>query len=90
MPMSGYLQELRKKIGNDLLVLPSAAVVVHDESMQLLLCLHSDKKIWVAPGGLIEPGEQRADAAVRETWEETGLVHAIKNRRLDEKPLRES
>src|SRR5215813_189208 len=74
MPMSGYLQELRKKIGNDLLVLPSAAVVVHDDSMRLLLCLHSDKKIWVAPGGLIEPGEQPADAAVRETWEETGLL----------------
>jgi len=77
MPMSGYLQELRKKIGNDLLILPSAAVVVHDDSMRLLLCLHSDKKIWVAPGGLIEPGEQPADAAVRETWEETGLVVEI-------------
>jgi 8-oxo-dGTP pyrophosphatase MutT (NUDIX family) len=77
MPMSGYLQQLRKKIGNDLLVLPSAAVVIHDEHMRLLLCLHRDKNIWVAPGGLIEPGEQPADAAVRETWEETGLFVEI-------------
>jgi len=74
MPMSGYMQHLREKIGNDLLLLPSAAVVIHDEQMRMLLCLHHDKRIWVAPGGLIEPGEQPADAAVRETWEETGLI----------------
>jgi len=74
MPMSGYLKELRQKVGHDLLLLPSAAVLVHDEHMRILLCLHADKKIWVAPGGLIEPGEQPADAAVRETEEETGLA----------------
>jgi 8-oxo-dGTP pyrophosphatase MutT (NUDIX family) len=68
------MQQLRYKVGHDLLVLPSAAVVIHDEHMRLLLCLHSDKNIWVTPGGLIEPGEQPADAAVRETWEETGLL----------------
>src|SRR5262247_4105065 len=77
MPMSGYLAQLRKKVGNDLLLLPSTAVAIHDQQMRLLLCLHADKKIWVAPGGLIEPGEEPADAAVRETWEETGLVVQI-------------
>ena len=74
MPMSEYLQQLRHKVGHDLLLLPSAAVVIHDERMRLLLCLHHDKNIWVTPGGLIEPGEQPADAAVREMWEETGLL----------------
>jgi 8-oxo-dGTP pyrophosphatase MutT (NUDIX family) len=73
MPMSAYMTEIRRKVGHDLLILPSAAVVIHDDRMRLLLCLHHDKNIWVAPGGLIEPGEQPADAAVRETWEETGL-----------------
>jgi 8-oxo-dGTP pyrophosphatase MutT (NUDIX family) len=73
MPMSAYMKEIREKVGHDLLLLPSAAVVIHDEHMRLLLCLHHDKNIWVPPGGLIEPGEQPADAAVRETWEETGL-----------------
>jgi 8-oxo-dGTP pyrophosphatase MutT (NUDIX family) len=72
--MSGYMQKLREKVGHDLLVLPSAAVAILDEQMRLLLCLHADKNIWVAPGGLIEPGEQPADAAIRETWEETGLI----------------
>jgi len=74
MPMSGYMRKLREKVGHDLLVLPSAAVAIHDEQMRLLLCLHADKNIWVMPGGLIEPREQPSDAAVRETWEETGLI----------------
>jgi 8-oxo-dGTP pyrophosphatase MutT (NUDIX family) len=72
--MSYYLLQLRAKAGHDLLLLPSAAVIVHDDETRLLLCLHNDKRIWVAPGGLIEPGEQPGDAAVRETWEETGLL----------------
>jgi 8-oxo-dGTP pyrophosphatase MutT (NUDIX family) len=73
MPMSGYLKQLRQKVGHDLLLLPSAAVAIHDEQGRVLLCLHADKNIWVTPGGLIEPGEQPATAAMRETLEETGL-----------------
>ena len=73
MPMSGYLKQLRQKVGHDLLLLPSAAVAIHDEQGRVLLCLHADKNIWVTPGGLIEPGEQPAAAAMRETLEETGL-----------------
>jgi len=75
--MSGYLEQLRRKVGNDLLLLPSAAVAMHDREKGLLVCKHADRKIWVIPGGLIEPGEQPADAAVRETWEETGLTVEI-------------
>jgi 8-oxo-dGTP pyrophosphatase MutT (NUDIX family) len=29
--------------------------------------------LWYLPGGLVEPGEDPLAAAVRETWEETGL-----------------
>src|SRR5262245_29248036 len=53
MPLTGYLRELRKKVGHDLLVLPSAAVAVRDEQGRVLMGLHSDRKIWVLPGGLI-------------------------------------
>jgi 8-oxo-dGTP pyrophosphatase MutT (NUDIX family) len=74
MPLSGYLLQLRQKVGHDLLLLPSAAAVIHDEPGRVLMCLHSDRRIWVAPGGLIEPGEEPAAAAARETLEETGLV----------------
>src|SRR5690242_3658184 len=73
MPISEYLRAVRNKVGHDLLVLPSAAIVIKDESGRVLFGLHSDKQIWVVPGGLVEPGELPADAAVRETYEETGL-----------------
>ena len=73
MPLSGHLKELRKKVGNDLLVLPSAAVALYDDQGRVLMGLHADRRVWVLPGGLIEPVEIPADAAVREVWEETGL-----------------
>lgn len=74
MALSGHLRELRKKIGHDLLVLPSAAVALYDDQKRVLAGLHSDRKIWVMPGGLIEPEETPSDGAVRETFEETGLI----------------
>jgi len=56
-----------------LLVLPSAAVALYDDQGRVLMGLHADRRVWVLPGGLIEPVEIPADAAVREVWEETGL-----------------
>jgi 8-oxo-dGTP pyrophosphatase MutT (NUDIX family) len=73
MPMSDYLRELREKVGHDLLVLPSVAVALMDSERRVLLGLHSDRNLWVLPGGLVEPAELPADAAIRELWEETGL-----------------
>jgi 8-oxo-dGTP pyrophosphatase MutT (NUDIX family) len=74
MPMSEHMQRIRNKIGQDLLVLPSAAVAIRDKENRLLLGLHAEKKLWVLPGGLIEAGELPADGAVREVWEEMGVV----------------
>jgi len=77
MPLSGYLKQLRNKVGHDLLLLPSAAVAIQDDAGRVLMGLHADKQIWVVPGGLIEPAETPADCAVRETFEETGLLIEI-------------
>ena len=73
MPMSPYMQNLRNKVGSDLLILPSVTILHFDEQERILLLKHSDTKVWVAPGGSIEPNESPSDAAVREMWEETGL-----------------
>jgi 8-oxo-dGTP pyrophosphatase MutT (NUDIX family) len=72
--MSDYIHGIRCKVGNDLLVMPSTAVAVRDERGRLLLGRHHNGGVWVLPGGLIEPGELPADAAMREVWEETGLI----------------
>lgn len=60
---------------------PSAtAVLVRASGEVLLLRRHSDLSFhggaWVFPGGRREPGEDAVAAAVRETFEECGLVVA--------------
>lgn len=49
-----------------------AAAAVMDGD-RLLLTKRTDNGEWCMPGGAIEPGERPAEAAERETLEETGL-----------------
>lgn len=72
MSMSDYIRGIRSKVGNDLMVTPSAAIVAFDAERRVLLARHAAPDIWIAPGGMIEPNETPADAALREVWEETG------------------
>jgi len=72
--MSEYLRRLRAKVGHDLLFVPAAGSYVFDTDDRVLLIRHSEGGRWTNPGGMVEPFETPADAAVRETWEETGLV----------------
>lgn len=72
--LSPYISNLRKKVGGDLLLLPSVTVLVTDEARRVLLVRHSDKNVWVAPGGMVEPDETPQQAAIREMQEETGCA----------------
>jgi 8-oxo-dGTP pyrophosphatase MutT (NUDIX family) len=58
----------------------ASAFVTHRD--QVLLLLHSEKRIWLPPGGHVEPDEAPAAAAEREVWEETGLRVEITSPRL--------
>jgi 8-oxo-dGTP pyrophosphatase MutT (NUDIX family) len=73
MPMSKYMRGLRKKVGHRLLELPAVSVAVRDKEDRVLLVRHAETGEWIMPGGALEPCELPADAAIRETWEETGL-----------------
>ena len=72
MTMSPYIRTLRARY-RGLLEVPTVAVLTRDEHNRVLLVRHVDGDVWTTPGGMIEPLETPADAAVREMWEETGL-----------------
>ena len=74
MPISDYLRGLRSRIGHELVLLPSVAVMVRDAQGRLLLVRNRDDGMWQTVGGGMDPHEQPADAAVREAYEETGLL----------------
>jgi 8-oxo-dGTP pyrophosphatase MutT (NUDIX family) len=74
MGISPYIAKLREKIGCDLLLLPSVSAIILDDRGRVLLQRSSDDGKWYTIGGAIDPGEEPAEAVVREVQEETGLV----------------
>ena len=78
MPMSEYVQSIRSRIGNDFLLLPGVTAVIR-EGERFLLGRHAHSGLWSLIGGGIEPGEEPADALVREVLEETGAQVRVGN-----------
>lgn len=52
--------------------LVSAATIVLNDQNEILL-IKGPKRGWEMPGGMVEEGESSADAAIRETKEESGI-----------------
>ncbi|MFO1310556.1 MAG: NUDIX domain-containing protein [Burkholderiales bacterium] len=75
--MSEYVRDLRARIGTTVLEIPTVSVIVRDARDRVLLVRHVEGNVWTTPGGMIEPYELPADTALREMWEETGLVVAL-------------
>ena len=73
MPMSEYTRALRAKVGHALLQVPTASVIAFDAQRRVLLVRAAEGDVWTTPGGMVEPHELPAEAAVRETWEEAGV-----------------
>jgi ADP-ribose pyrophosphatase YjhB (NUDIX family) len=54
-------------------IVPSANVIVTDESGRILVIRRTDNGNWAVPGGAVDLGESLTHAAVRETREESGI-----------------
>ncbi len=79
MPTPQFVLDLRAKVGQDPLPLPSVTAVVLDDDDRVLLVRRADSGRWTLVTGCLEPGEQPAVGAVREVREETA-VHAVAER----------
>jgi 8-oxo-dGTP pyrophosphatase MutT (NUDIX family) len=79
MPISDYLRKLRLKIGNDVVMVPAVTAIIFNSAGEVLLQRAADDGKWYTVGGALDPGEDAADAVVREVLEETGL-HVIPER----------
>lgn len=74
VPIPPYVAGLRARIGHTLLWLPTARTVTLDDQGRVILGRYPGSDTWAIPGGVIDPGEHPADAAVRECYEETGII----------------
>jgi 8-oxo-dGTP pyrophosphatase MutT (NUDIX family) len=78
MPVPEFIVELRRHVGHAPLWLPGVtAVVIRDQ--HVLLVKRADNHAWTPVTGIVEPGENPADCAVREVLEEAG-IYAIAKR----------
>ncbi|MEV6792952.1 NUDIX domain-containing protein [Streptomyces sp. NPDC051320] len=73
MATPDFIREIRATAGQQLLLLPGVSAVVLDDEGRVLLGRRADTGKWSIIGGIPEPGEQPADAAVREVYEETAV-----------------
>ncbi|PKV84130.1 NUDIX domain-containing protein [Streptomyces sp. TLI_146] len=73
MATPDFIREIRASAGHQLLFLPGVSVVVFDDEGRVLLGRRVDSGEWSIIGGIPEPGEQPAETAVREVYEEAAV-----------------
>ena len=68
-----FITDLRSKVGKERLWISGVEAFVQNPEGEILLAKRGDDGLWCMVAGIIEPGEQPADAAAREVEEETGI-----------------
>lgn len=80
MPIPEFIANLRSIVGPWPLLLVAATGVVlrrrHDQHEVILVKLADG--YWTPPAGIVEPGEQPHQAAVREVYEEAGVTCRVR------------
>lgn len=72
MPVAAHIAQLRQKVGHDLLLLPSVAILPMDHEGNVLLVRQSEFGQWATVGGAVDVDESPEEAARREAAEEIG------------------
>ena len=73
MATPDFISEIRATAGQQLLFLPGVTAIVFDDEGRVLLGRRTDTGEWAVIGGIPDPGEQPAECAVREVYEETAV-----------------
>lgn len=68
-----YLWRLRQAIGNGLVLMPGAMVVLQRGDQRVLMTKRADDGSWCLPAGAAEPGGSFARTAIAELAEETNV-----------------
>ena len=70
---ASYIGRLRQLVGDRLLLIPSARLIVENSTGNILLQHRRDFEVWGLLGGNAEEGEHLQDLIVREAAEEAGI-----------------
>lgn len=75
MPINPYIADYKEKFGlTSVPMMPASGVLIENDQGEVLLQKRTDNGHWCLPGGSCDAGDQFLETAVRETYEETGLV----------------
>ena len=78
VPVEAIREQFLAEIGHITPKVGSNAAIFNEQG-EILLMERSDGTGWCLPCGWLEPNESPSEAAVRETWEETGLnIHVLR------------
>jgi 8-oxo-dGTP pyrophosphatase MutT (NUDIX family) len=80
VPTPEFIVALREKIGTTRLWLSGATAVVvrrGPDGEEVLLVRRADNGEWTPVAGIVDPGEQPHDTAVREVAEEAGVIAVV-------------
>jgi 8-oxo-dGTP pyrophosphatase MutT (NUDIX family) len=81
MGISPYFAGIRAAVGNELLLIPGASVLLWDAQNRVLLVRSEVDGPWGLIGGAVEPDESPQEAAIREALEEVGIQVELTNLR---------
>ena len=76
MPIPPFVAELRELVGTHPLWLPGVTAVIRRDD-ELLLTKRADNGQWSPVTGIVDPGEEPAVTAARESMEEAGVEVSV-------------